>query len=204
MNKNKHPSEYHPDLSEDRLNCVAQIMLDIIEDSKDKAKEIGYVDSWGVGCLCFSRLKNKLVEVIKSKKYMWLTLTKGGMDYVFNIGSVSCRYFRDDLESPAKKNFFTDGITGSLFPIDIEDVVTYRFTYQDSGLEDVEGSVHFTGYNVNQELIFTWKYDEYNTNNHVYVIENTLEEPKKLSPAMVDVKGENADNPAPEIKEQHE
>lgn len=203
MRKNeKHPSEYHRDLTEDRLRVVSKIFLDTIEDSKDIAKEIGYVGPWGEGCLCFERPKYKLIDEINSKKYPWLTLAKGDMDYIFNIGSVPCRYFKDDLDSPRKKNFYVNRMIDDLFPIDSHDVVLYRFVYQDSNYKDEEGTIHFVGYNALQELVFTWKYEEYQSNNYLYVVESEAEEPKKLSPVSVDIKDDSEDNSAPDVSQQ--
>jgi len=158
-----HPSMFHTELSDDKLCVIAKLLLDVRYRT---LKQIGslednyifYDDNYTRETLIFGRSRNALIQLILSKKYNWLTLTNPHMDLTFNIGSVPCRYFRDDPNKPEKRGFFKRNACDCLFSSDDKVPVMWRFILQRSETEEDESKVFFIGYNLYEDKVSEWEY----------------------------------------------
>jgi hypothetical protein len=152
------PSSSYSELSSDRLQLIAESLLDLRFDTL-KQMSTEYDGPYTQETAVFGRSRAMLISMALSGKYEWMTLSHAGMDVTFNIGSVPCRFFRDDPDSPAKGGFFRRNAVDSLFAPDDTSPVMWRFIVEMALSEEDEDSVVFAGYNVYQEKVSEWVYE---------------------------------------------
>lgn len=152
-----HPQNFYADLTDDRLRLIAVSLMDV------RAKTLAELTS-DLDCnyvresAAFGRSRNMLIQLCQSKTYDWLSMMHAGMDVTFGIGSVPCRFFRDDAQTPEKVGFFRRNAVDDLFADDDSQPVMWRFVIEKSLTEEDEDRVLFAGYNVYQEKIAEWQY----------------------------------------------
>jgi hypothetical protein len=101
------PAAFNPELSSDRLQQVAEWLLDELyatEDDLSRPTDNGYTR----GCTTFGRQRSRIVaEALSEEKHSWLGLVNGNNDIVFTIGGVPCRFSNDDPSNPSKDAVLT-------------------------------------------------------------------------------------------------
>lgn len=152
------PSSFYPELSPDRLQIIAEALLDLRFDTL-KQMSTEHDDGYTRETAVFGRSRNMLIALARSSQHPWLALSHAGMDITFDIGSVPCRFFRDDPDSPAKNGFFRRNAVDSLFAPDDTSPVIWRFIVEQALSEDADDCVVFAGYNVYQEKVSEWIYE---------------------------------------------
>lgn len=183
--KSTHPSHFFPELSDDRLKIIASNLLDL-RFSTISELSTKYDDNYVRETAVFGRSRNMLIELSKSGKYDWLELSNPAMDITFKIGSVPCRFFRDDPNSPGKSGFFKRNAVDDLFAIDDQQPVMWRFIVEKALAEEDEDRVYFFGYNVYQEKISEWVYLASAPTLHS--VDRDVPESAQLDPAKVDIR----------------
>jgi hypothetical protein len=185
------PDSFYAELSPDRLRLIAEALLDVrYETLRQMSTELddGYTRETAV----FGRSRNRLIELAQRGDTTWLTLAHAGMDVTFNIGSVPCRFFRDDPESPEKGGFFRRNAVDSLFAVEDKMPVMWRFIVERAMSDDGEDRVVFAGYNAYQEKVSEWVYDSASLPLHSV---GTDVPPATILPAAtVDIREESATN----------
>ncbi len=151
------PNTFYPELTDYRLRIIAELWLDI-RDQTLKQMDSPYDDNYTRETVIFGRSRNALINLYQSKKYDWLTLSNPYMDFTFNIGSVPCRFFRDNPENPQKRGFYTRNDSDCLFSSDDKVPIMWRFILQRSEMEEDESKVFFIGYNLYEEKVSEWEY----------------------------------------------
>lgn len=149
------PSNFYAELSDDRLRTIATALLDMRFLTKQVLSS-PYDDNYTRESATFGRSRNKLIEMAMSGEYPWMQLTNAGMDVTFDIGSVPCRFFRDDPNHPEKSGFFRRNSADMLFDSDEDAPVMWRFVIEKAMTEEDEDLVYFVGYNVFQEKVSQW------------------------------------------------
>lgn len=183
--KSIHPSHFFPELSDDRLKIIASNLLDL-RFSTISELSTKYDDNYVRETAVFGRSRNMLIELSKSGKYDWLELSNPAMDITFKIGSVPCRFFRDDPNSPGKSGFFKRNAVDDLFAIDDQQPVMWRFIVEKALAEEDEDRVYFFGYNVYQEKISEWVYLASAPTLHS--VDRDVPESAQLDPVKVDIR----------------
>ena len=161
----KPPSHFYPDLTESRLAVIATALLDIRYSTLNQMST-RLDDNYTKETAVFGRSKNRLKELCQSSDHEWLTLANLGMDITFRIGSVPCRFFRDDPKSPDKAGFFKRNYVDDLFSVDENHPVLWRFVVEGALTEEDEDRVFFNGYNAYQEKVSEWMYKARSTILH--------------------------------------
>jgi len=97
------PWDFHPDLSETRVVEVAQL----IAGGRDAALEIydparGF-NGWLLGCCAYQFGRFHIERAVEDGTFPWLGLVRGAKHFIFQIGSVPVRFYRDDPEDPSDK-----------------------------------------------------------------------------------------------------
>jgi len=113
------------------------------------------------------------------------------MDVTFRIGSVPCRFFRDDPESPEKPGFFKRNGADDLFSIDEDAPVMWRFVIEKAMTEEDEDRVFFIGYNAFQEKVSQWAYGA--SGPVLHTVDSDTPASKELRPAEVGVREDSID-----------
>lgn len=97
------PWDFHPDLTESRLEEVAQL----IAGGRDAAMEIydperGF-NGWLLGCCAYQFGRFRIQRAVEEGALPWLGLLRGTNHFIFQIGSVPIRFYRDDPDDPSEK-----------------------------------------------------------------------------------------------------
>ena len=98
-----HPSNFYADLSDDRLRLIASKLLEVRQEVFQLLQH-DFDDNWTRETAAFGRSRNMLIQLSHGRSYEWLSLLHPGMDVTIGIGTVPCRFFRDDAENPEKNN----------------------------------------------------------------------------------------------------
>jgi hypothetical protein len=151
------PTDFYPDLTNDRLRTVAVALLDM-RYSTLREMNSPFDDNYTREAVVFGRQRNMLINMARDEHHPWMALSHAGMDVTFRIGSVPCRFFTDDSDSPQKHGFFRRNAVDDLFDSDDQTPVLWRFVIERSFGEQAEDQVFFVGYNLYQEKTAQWVY----------------------------------------------
>lgn len=97
------PWSFHPDLTEERLVAVAQL----IASGRDAALEIydpvrGF-NGWLLGCCAYQFGRFQIERAVEEEMLPWLGISRGTRHFIFQIGAVPVRFYRDDPDDPSEK-----------------------------------------------------------------------------------------------------
>ncbi|HET7331216.1 hypothetical protein [Dyella sp.] len=96
------PAVYAPELTADRLQPVANWLLDELQATQDDL--VRSTDTaWTKGCTTFGRQHSRIISEWQSGKHAWLGILDTSKALVFTIGGVPCRFSNDDPDNPSKK-----------------------------------------------------------------------------------------------------
>lgn len=159
------PDEISDQLSADRLGTIAQLMLEVLHKALlDTSTE--HDCAYSRGALSWARIKNALMQLIRSGRHPWLSLKHGGNDLVIGIGPHPVRFFLDDHLNPRKPRVLdpTDGevlqLELGLPGFDDKSVDLWRFIVERAISDDDDHRVYFVGYNRVREVVAQWQYTE--------------------------------------------
>lgn len=88
-------------LKEEHLNTVASWLLEewrATEDDLVRDTDTSYTR----GTARFGRQKQRISLEYASRRHPWLKVENNGLDIVFSINSIPCRFSNDDADSPRK------------------------------------------------------------------------------------------------------
>ncbi|UYO93931.1 hypothetical protein [Pollutimonas sp. M17] len=185
-----HPSSYYPELTDERLTVIAEALLDIRYNTY-RQMDSPFDDTYTRETAVFGRSRNMLIVLALGGKYDWLSLINPGMDITFGIGSVPCRFFRDDPQAPEKPGFFKRNAVDCLFATDENDPVMWRFVVEKASSEEDEDHAFFIGYNVYQEKVSQWSYAS--SASVLHVAGDEIPAGKQLSAPEIDAREDGSD-----------
>lgn len=96
------PDEFHPALRESRLAQVANWLLEewyATEDDLVRETDGPYTR----GTTRFGRQKQRITNEYFSGTHDWLGMENSGLDLVFSIGGIPCRFSNDSATEPTKR-----------------------------------------------------------------------------------------------------
>lgn len=178
----KHPSQFHSDLTDDRLAIIAAALLDVRYSTLQEMKS-EYDDNYTRETSIFGRSRNMLIQMYRSGQYSWFTVPHAEMNITFNIGSIPARFFRDDPYNPAKLGFFKISPTDGLFPMDDKTPLLWRFIVERALNEDGEDRVLFVGFNIYHEIVSEWIYQP--TTTLLHAVDSSIPPSVEIPPAPV-------------------
>ncbi|BET09458.1 MULTISPECIES: hypothetical protein [Pandoraea] len=157
MPTSNHPSQFYPDLSEDRLQALSNLLLDVRYNAL-AALQSEYDNNYTRECTAFGRQREMLIQIWKAKKFPWLDIKHSGMDVTFTIGGVPCRFFTDDPNNPQKHGFFRRNSVDQLFaPVETQPVL-WRFVIERAMTDEDEDHVYLIGFNSYEEKVCEWRH----------------------------------------------
>lgn len=96
------PWEFHPDLSEERLSTVVQLISEarhaVIASFFEGVGDL----PWGLGCLAYDRTRFGIIQASQTL-HPWLSIVDPSLRLIFKIGQVPVRLYRGLPDSPPKK-----------------------------------------------------------------------------------------------------
>jgi hypothetical protein len=184
------PWQLKPELTEARLNVIAQAFLEIyygVQELLSTDDDCNY----SRGAVFFGRSRQRLIKMGMSETYSWLALVNPGMDVTLEIEGIPFRFFRDEHENPKKKGFWRRNDTDQLFAPDDVTPVMFRFIVERPLQEEDEPEIYFIGYNAQEIPVFEWKYGRFSV---MHSVDDGEPNPVKMGPAPVEL-------PHPDSKE---
>lgn len=156
------PSDFHPQLSSERLAIVAEGLLKVLDDTHEQLST-SLDDNYTRGTCTFGRQRQYLIKLCTSDVHEWLTLTHAGMDVTFEIEGIPVRFFADDPEKPKKPGFFRRNTVDQLWAPEVTTPTMWRFVVEKPEFEGEGARVHFVGYSPLEEVLCLWTYGEERT-----------------------------------------
>ncbi len=95
----KRPWDFHPDLSRDRLQLVAEVLRHVRRDSIRRHDPAVFDTSWTLGCAIYGRSAEMLARV-GAELWEWFRVIQPPLEFVFAVGAVPMRFCRDDPDNP--------------------------------------------------------------------------------------------------------
>ncbi len=154
------PASFNSELSSDRLQSVAQWLLDELyatEDDLSRSTDSGYTR----GCTTFGRQRSRILAEALAGNHTWLGLSNSSNDIVFTVGGVPCRFSNDDPSNPSKDAV----LTANRYQLDFLEFATKgepgRFCFViDRGHDgSAEPRVEFLGFAPSGEVACRWVSD---------------------------------------------
>lgn len=137
-----YPWEYHSDLTEERLETVAAMLVDGRHAALERYDEEAGDNGWTHGCRAFQFCRHRVLQAIDGGEFVWLTAIDRTLQLIFKIGDVPVRIYKGDAEEPTdrtlRQSFGELRQLEILFPEHDEGRdLAYRFAVE----TDVDGSV---------------------------------------------------------------
>ncbi len=192
----RHPSYFEPQLTDEVIGFFAQHMLNIYRD-------IFYLlsteddSNYGRGTSIFDRTKNRFSRMILTKQCpVDVHLINGSLKFIFQIGSATIRFLKDDFDNPKKKKYFMQQLQSlSLFPLDDIQPHYWRFILNEPKTLDDEPLVVFVGYNLANEVVAYWDSSSIAGINYIHLDEPETPTSVELgSPLVEDPDMDNEDD----------
>lgn len=193
------PWDIHPDLTEERLNTIAEVFCKvwegvIAEHRPDKGDRM-----WGQGCKGYDRSCGMIT--ILSDRYEWLDVLSPGdhLKFIFTIGGVSLRFCKNDMgllnENISHRDQIELQFSVSTLQIDPSNL---DHVWRIVVVPDEDGRVDFVSFRqVTTNGSTSLEYNVYNT--EAVSVPDSLPEGVDLDSPIVDL-----DSPHVGIEENHE
>lgn len=95
------PSQIHPDLTDERLSILAQLVTDVRLGVAEAHEPDKGDTAWGFGTRACERQIHAIREAANT--YSWLHILNSGRQFVFQIGAVPFRIYRGEPERPRSR-----------------------------------------------------------------------------------------------------
>lgn len=97
------PWDYHPELTEERLVKVAQLLARGRGSAVDRFDPTIGDDNWTLGVCAYNYGCFQIAQAAGTPGFEWLVVIDAGKHFQFSIGSVPMRFWRGDPNEPTAK-----------------------------------------------------------------------------------------------------
>lgn len=97
------PWDYNPELTEDRLIRVAQLIERGRNDAVDRHEPAIGGTSWTRGVCAYSYAKHQIIQAAGTPGFEWLDVINDGLRFQFSIGKAPMRFWRGDFAEPSDR-----------------------------------------------------------------------------------------------------
>lgn len=164
MTKYSHPSVFDKELTDDKLNYVSKLMLQVFDSSLRDIND-KFDDNYTFSTNYFKRTLNCLSFEFNSESCPYkIEISNSSNKFIFQIGETLCRFFEEkDYFNPTKKGAFVRDVQPqpSLFNEDIGLPIFSNFYLMYSTDEDGNAlpTVVFVSYDINKNIVSFWEYN---------------------------------------------
>ncbi|MFW1765931.1 hypothetical protein ACG9X2_10775 [Acinetobacter bereziniae] len=168
----RHPSFFEPQLTDEVIGFFAKHMLDIYRD-------INYLlstdddSNYGRGTSIFDRTRNRFLNlIVRHECPVDVHLRDGSLKFIFQIGTATIRFMKDDFEKPKKKKYLMQQLQSlNLFPFDDLQPHFWRFILNEPKTLDDEPLIVFAGYNLANEVVAYWDSSSVEDINYIRLVD---------------------------------
>lgn len=93
-----HPSEFHPGLTDERLQVLARIFADAARGALESHDPDSGEGAWSLGCRRYERICAGIVRA--STDHPWLTFFQSNLYFLIRIDGLPIKFFRGDPMDP--------------------------------------------------------------------------------------------------------
>ena len=97
------PTDFHPDLTEDRLKFVASLIARGRNDALDRHDSSVGHNAWTTGTCAFAFGKFRIEEAASSGEHSWLGVLDDSNRFIFTIGEAPVRFYKGEPEDPTDR-----------------------------------------------------------------------------------------------------
>lgn len=151
------PWNLHPDLTEERLVAVAQL----IASGRDAALEIYDPDrgfnGWLLGCCAYQFGRHRIERAVDEAAFSWLSLARGTRHFIFQIGSAPVRFYRDDPDDPSDKVLRQSGFEAQQLSLSLGDEMAEGMSFRlvvETGMDGELIRIVFLGLRSGTTILF--------------------------------------------------
>lgn len=183
----RHPSYFEPQLTDAVIGFFAQHMLNIYHEINGLLSE-KYDSNYGRGTSIFDRTYNCFLDHITNQKCpVDVHLVNGTYKLIFQIGSASIRFLKDDFSEPRKKKYLMQQLQNlSLLPLDEQYPHFWRFILNEPKTLDDEPLVVFAGYTMSNEVVSYWDSSRIFGIPHIHLAEPETPESVEFDSPLVE------------------
>jgi hypothetical protein len=106
----EHPADCHPDLTDDRLQSLANLFAETRAEVVSLHDPSAGDDSWCLGCRGFARTRNLILSKAATADWPWLRILNPGKQFIFAIGEVPVRFYRGQHDRAPSRTLSTNAI----------------------------------------------------------------------------------------------
>ncbi len=159
-----HPSTFDKELTDEKLNFISNLMLQVFNSSVRDIKD-QYDDNYTFSTNYFKRTVNCFRHEFRREECPFLIIISNDTNkFIFQIGQTECRFFEEkDYFNPTKKGAFIRDIQPqhSLFNEDLGIPIFsnfYLMSYLDEDNHRMP-TVVFVSYDINKNIVSFWEYN---------------------------------------------
>lgn len=97
------PSDIHPHLQWDRLKTIAQLLVEVRQNTVELFDPSAGDGAWSLGCRVYERSCNGLRALADEFPWFDVLSKPESLAFLFNVGDVPCRFYRGDSELPGSR-----------------------------------------------------------------------------------------------------
>jgi hypothetical protein len=191
------PWDYHPDLAEERLVRVANMIVEGRHAALERYDEDAGDNGWTLGCRAFQFGRARILRAVDSGEHPWLAAIDRTLQLIFKIGEVPVRIYKGEADEPTdrtlRQSFGELRQLGLLFPEDHEGRdLAYRFAVE----TDIDGSVlavKFVGLR-GETAVLNWDVPFDSALEFAGTVGRAASESVELSPPSVGVRPDRQDD----------
>ncbi len=192
----KLPSSIHPDLTDERIDFVGNILARV------RAQNLMSSDvrdnEWSLGCRAYAWCCSEIIELEKKGVESWLTVKEYGLKFIFMIGKIEVSFYKGLPEKP-KSNLLNRAQSYpeiqqlNLLPIDINsDRIVWSYAVE-TDIEGITTNIEFIGLTENGQVIASRRVPILKPMLEPISLDDTTSQTIKQNPAKVSLAGSNDD-----------
>lgn len=112
------PWDYNPELTEERLVQIAQLLERGRGDAVDRFDSSVGDDSWTLGCCAYNYGCFQIRNAAETSGFEWLRVINPGKHFQFSVGLVPMRFWKGDPTDPTDK--ISTATAYEQLPLDLE------------------------------------------------------------------------------------
>jgi hypothetical protein len=163
---NQVPEYFSEDLIEERLMIVSDKLLDVLDEAESFAQSPN-ATAWFKGTANYGLPQGMLQRMHEDDNYPWLTLANQTMDYTAKIGTTLVQFIVDDPFAPRKVHRMKRnaverqqlGLNLEEHLVDVPLIWRFYLNPKSNGV-DYSPSVSLVGFDINENIICLWEYND--------------------------------------------
>ncbi len=98
-----YPWEYHGDLTAERLQLVAGLIVSGRRAALERYDEEVGDNGWTLGCCAFQYGRDRILRAADGGEHRWLTVIDRSLQLTFKVGDVPVRIYRGEADEPTDR-----------------------------------------------------------------------------------------------------